>query len=579
MAQKKRTVENNTQQTVTNQKSSYSAVIERINNILGQYQTLPMDSIYGAFGRAMGSFMANNPILGNQRVKAINPLPADITKEELGEALRYPQGNERILRQVSEGLRWTNYSYNKIISSYANMLNFHTLILPKYLETTDIKSDAFRREYRLICKIIKGLNSKENGRKIAQQTLTQGKVFYVPRYSVDKSHNKLNYFFLQQLPSNYVLIEGFNNISGYTISFDLTYFLQMGTDYRQFGDLFEPFMDSFNEWYTKGERKSFKGKFVYATHNNESFESEVKAWQQNGRFMYYVSLPIDKVWTFEIDNQSPIVASPFSGLMQTFAQQADYEAAQLSLVLNPLIKIFTGEMPYYESNSAKEDDGYRLSLGGRALFEALFDNLMARNNTGGTAFYTAPVKNIHGWDYSESANANDVSNSFLTYSANKVGLNALVPINENPHQGVSEYSAKLESQFAQNIYHTFEKMLNYILESINLNFEWRIQFFGDIYSDELVRTHALKLIDKGDLYGWYLLSALDDISIYERTYINGIVSDSGLMELLQPPQTAYTQSSKSQPQSDTGGAPEKSESDRIDTQIEKQTETTENGTT
>ena len=155
MAQKKRTVENNTQQTVTNQKSSYSAVIERINNILGQYQTLPMDSIYGAFGRAMGSFMANNPILGNQRVKAINPLPADITKEELGEALRYPQGNERILRQVSEGLRWTNYSYNKIISSYANMLNFHTLILPKYLETTDIKSDAFRREYRLICKIIK----------------------------------------------------------------------------------------------------------------------------------------------------------------------------------------------------------------------------------------------------------------------------------------------------------------------------------------------------------------------------------------------------------------------------------------
>lgn len=556
----------------TPKQSSYSAVIQKMNNIIGQYSSLPMDSIFSAFGRAFGGYWANQPSVQNSRLKMLNPLPCDYSKEELNQFLVNPQNSELPLQQVGEGLKWSNYSWYKLIKSYADMLQFHTMVLPQHATTDEIKSDGFKREYRLVNKVIKALKPREIGRKTAMQAGTQGKVFYVPRSSVDKSHNKINYFFMQPLPKQWCTIIGQNSVSEWTISFNLMYFMTPGTDYRQFGDLFEPYMSDFNDWLTADQRKAFKGKYIYASRNNAEFESEVKAWQQNGRWFYYVSLPIERVWTFEIDGSTAIVASPFSGLMQTFAQQADYEAAQLSLVLNPLIKIFTGEIPYYKSSEAKEDDGYRLSIGGRALFEALWNQLMVQNNTGGTAFFSAPVENIKSHDYGEAANANDVSNSFLTYSANKTGLNALIPITENPHQGVAEYSAKLEAQFAQRIYDTFSRMVNYILESLNLNYEWNVKFFGDIYSDELVRSHALKLIDKGDLYGWVLLSSLDDISIYERVNINQIVSDSGLMELLQVPQSAYTQSNKSQPKSDTGGAPQKDESAVEQTKIEKQTE-------
>lgn len=553
--------------------SSYAPIIERMNNIMGQYSGLPLDSVYNAFGRTMG-YWANQPQLQNSRVKSLNPLPCDYSKDELNEFLKSPQNSEYQLQQIGEGLKWTNYPWFKDIKSYADMLQFHSLVLPQHATADEIKSDGFKREYRLVSKIVKALNPRANGRKATMQAGTQGKVFYVPRYSIDRSHNKVNTFFMQELPKQWCTIIGKNSISEWTISFNLMYFMTPGTDYRQFGDLFEPYMQDFNNWVTADTRKAFKGKYIYASRNNAEFENKIKVWQQNGRWFYYVSLPIDRVWTFEIDGSTAIVASPFSGLMQTFAQQSDYEAAQLSLVLNPLIKIFTGEIPYYESNQAKEDDGYRLSIGGRALFEALFNQLMAQNNTSGTAFFTAPVKNISSHNYAESANANEVSNSFLTYGGNKTGLNALIPITENPHQGVAEYSAKLEAQFAQRIYDIFSNMVNHILESLNLRFEWRVSFWGNIYSDELVRSHALKLIDKGDLYGWYLLCSLDDISIYERTNINGIVSDSGLMELLQVPQTAYTQSSKSQPKSDTGGSPTKTEMEVTETKIEKQTEST-----
>lgn len=574
MAQKQQTTKKNAQATATNPKSSYSAVTERLNQIVGQYSGLPLDSIYAAFGRA-ANYWNNLPAVQNARVKAISPLPADISKEELGEFLRIPQNSELPLQQVSEGLKWTAYPYYKITKSYQDIPTYKNYVIPQYIDGETVKSENFKRELKLVEKVRKACNIPEIGHKITGQAMTQGKVFYVMRSNIDKSHNKVNTIFFQQLPSGggWTQIIGFNNISGYTVSFNLCYFLQPGTDYRQFGDLFTPFMQDFNDWVEEGQNKVHrKEKFVYASRNNERIEGMRDVWQQNGRFFYYVSLPIDKVWVFQIDDTTPIVASPLSGLMQTFAQQADYEAAQLSLILNPLIKIFTGEIPYYKSNEARDDDGLRLSLGLRAVFEGYWNALMAQTNTSGTAFYTAPVENIKSHDYAESANANAVSQSFLSYSGSKSGLNALIPVVDNPHQGISGFSAKLEAKYPQCIYRTLEKMINYLFDSLNLQYEWRVHIFGDIYSDDITRANALKELDKGDLSQYFVLAALNDQSVLDKVAMCDVVSGVGLLDRLQVPQTAYTQSNKSQPKSDTGGAPTKQPSEQQEYQIEKQTE-------
>ena len=564
------TEQKNTQ--VQTSSSSWGEVLSRFNSIMGQFADMTGEGIYAAFGRAW----ANMPSVQNSRVKAISPLPCDYTKVELGDFLRTPQNNELPLQEIAEGLRWTNYSWYKRIKSYADMLQFHSIVLPQDVAGEEINSDSFRREYRLVYKLLQALSPKQNGRKIATQSETQGKVYYVPRFDVDRSHNSVNYFFLQELPKQWCTIIGKNSVSDWTISFNLMYFMQLGTDPSQFGDLFLPYMDDFAAW--QKNQKPIKGKFIYASRNNARMETQVKAWQQNGKWFYYVSLPIDRVWTFDIDPSTAIVASPFAGLMQTDAQQAEYEAAQLSLILNPLIKIFTGEIPYNDRDNATQEDSYKLSDGGLNYFIYLFENLMRRNNTDGVGFYGAPFQNIKSHDFPESANANSVSNSFLQYSGNKAGLNALVPITDRPTQGMAEVSAKLESQFAQNVYRTFDKMINYILDTLNLRYEWRVQFWGDVYSDDIVRSNALKLIDKGDLWGWILLSSLDDISIFEHVSANRLVKAAGLTESLEIPPTAYTQSGNSQSKSDTGGAPVKDESKKNDTKIEKETQgTTEDG--
>lgn len=532
--------------------SSYDGLISRLNGLVSQYsEQVGVDGIYSAFARA-GMNFSNQPQIQNSRVKAISSLPTEYTKEQLGEFLRNPYDCEQQLRQTSEILRWTAYPYAKIIKTYQDIPTYRYYSKPLYVEQTQIKSKEFWREARLIDKINKELRPEAEAHKITGQALTQGKVFYYPRYAVDKVHNQVRYFFMQQLPEDWTLPIGFNSVSGTTVSFNMMYFLQIGTDVRQFGNLFMPYLDDFNDMFVEPKQKKSAGTFVYASVGGEKrkinfYPSNVKknavgnpkVFEQNGRWFYWVSLPIDKIWTFSIDDTTQAVASPLSGLLMTYGQQADYEAAQLSLLLNPLIKIFTGEIPYFASQGSTDEDGFRLSLGGRALFEGFFNALMATTNTSGTALYTAPVENIKSHDYPESANANKVASSFNEYATEKSGLAAIIPISD-PKAGQANLSAQLESRYSECIYRQFERMMNHIYEALNLNYDWEFNFFGTIYTEEAIRKNALSAIANGDISAHFILAALDNQSIMDKLTMMYVVKESGMLDMLIPPITSYT---------------------------------------
>lgn len=593
-------------------KTSYTAdTLERFHQLAAKYGALPNDAIYSAFTRA-GRAMANQASIQNQRVKTISPLPADYTKTELGEFLTSPQSSEKQLQQISQALRFTVYPYFKITKLYADILTYHHFTIPQYIKKEDAKSDEFWREFRLVDKIEKSVKAESLGHQANGQANIFGKSFYILRHNVDRAHNKVNYMFYQQLPQEWCKIIGFNNVTKYTISFNLMYFLQPGADWRQYGDLFAPYMDDFEAIFKEKEEGKKSRAFVYASESmstgqavdgtngiedrtcnievgnrkyclhidnvNSKGVGNPKMFMQNGRWAYDVTLPIDRVWTFEIDDTTPIVAPPMSGLMQSFTQQADFEAAQLSIVVNPLVKIFTGEIPYRQNNNGTlEEDAFSLSLDSRKLFEVYWNMLMANTNTGGTAFFTAPVQNIKSHDYAEAANANDISSSFNSYIMEKAGLTALIPANENPHQGISQYSAKLEAQFPVCTYRTLENMVNHLYESLNLNYEWHFQMFGDIYSDAATRADAFKQLQTGDLSALYVLAALDGQSILDKLSMSIAVKESGLLDYLIPPKTSYTQSANGQSATPKQtGAPAKTEQEVEETKTEKQNSGSDN---
>lgn len=552
---------------------SWKGLTEKFNALAVNYMGLmPQDNFYSAFARA-GLTWANATPIQNHRVKAISPLPVDYSKEDIGEMLRNPYNSEKGLRETSQVLRWTAYPYFKVTKTYQDISTYRYYFKPIYIDKETAKKEDFKREAILLDKLNKKLKPELFAHKITGQAINEGKVFYHLRADIDKVHNKVNYAFMQQLPSDWCQIIGFNNISGYTVSFDLMYFMQPGTDYKQFGDLFDPYIENFVSIFEEPEKLPNK-KFVYSSKNTIDYKGrrleinpdKVKSewfggpriFMQNGRWMYYVSLPIDKVWTFEIDDTTTAAAPSLSGLMLTYSQQSDYEAAQLSLLLNPLIKIFTGEIPYRDENGATPEDSYKLSVGGRAMFEAFFNQLMSANNTGGTAFYSAPFENIKSHDFAESANANEISESFNRYGMEKAGLAGLIPVTDDVKASQVDASMKIESRFTTaTIYSQFERMMESLYDKLNLKYSWTFKMFGTIFTEKEIRENAQKALDIGDISALFTLSALDEQSWVDKSAMLYAVKGLRLLDEFQVPQTAYTQSKSTQQtvQKETVGRP------------------------
>lgn len=569
-------------------KTGWEELSDRFNQITTTYANIPYDVMARAFTNA-NMQMANEPHIQNSRVKAISSLPADYTKEEIGEFLRRVYESEVPLRQTAETLAWTAYPFFKIIKTYADIPTYHHYVKPLYLDNETAKTEEFKREATLLDKFNRELMPEKICHTIVGKAMKQGKVFYAPRYEVDKAHNTVNHAFLQQLPEDWCMIIGENNISRWTISFNLMYFLNPGTSTAAYGDLFKPFLDDFNEMFI--EKKTVDSRrYVYGSKDSgysepvkckggtidfypgnlkPNAEGDPQVFMQNGRWMYYVSLPIDKVWTFEIDDTTPAVASPLAGLFLTYAQEADYEATQLSLLMNPLIKIFTAETPYFTDNGATQADGFRMSPGMRTLFEQWFDDLMTAHNTAGTALFSMPATNIKSHDFAESANANDISSSFNRYAGTKAGLAALIPVDEDIKGGQVEASKLLESRYATaTIYPQFERMMNIIYEKLNLKYSWEFVMFGTIFTDEMIRENAYKAIANGDISAHFVLSAMDGGSWLDKLSSMRAIKESGMLDMLIPPVTSYTMKQETNgglpPQSTEGGRPKETSSDLSD---------------
>lgn len=529
--------------------SSFSEITKKIQEISTRYNNMPMEALIDAFGRSGFNYsIRNDPYEQNKRVKRISTSPALYKKSEVEDMLRSVDTSEMPLRQVHHALEYTSYPLLHTRAVYQNLLTYHNYIAPYLVDEAETSRNEFWREWKLLEKLRTEFQLKSVTHEIVGQTIQEGKVFYYPRYSVDKAHNKVNHAFMQQLPSDYVKIVGFNNKSKYTIAFNLMYFTQVGTDVRQFGDLFIPYIEEFNQ-IVEPAPKGVGTKLIYASKTALNLsainDSRVDAYYQNGKWFYWVTLPIDKVFTFEIDDVSRTVVSPFTGLISDMLQLSQLENLAMELLSNPLIAILTGEIPYFDKTETNIADQYKLSNAGRMLFEALWEQLMQRTNIGGIGLYAAPFKNMKLETLPEAPNATNIVSSGYRDVMNKAGLSAIMPVSDDVRAGLAQISLKIESQFAKTVYHCMERMMNVIIENLNLRYDFRFHMFGDIASDDAIREESKKDMTLGLLPATIIWNAVHDRSIMEDISWSDAIYNSGIMDKRLPLATSYTLSSDS----------------------------------
>lgn len=532
----------------TLQYNSYADIFKKFNALSEKYGNLSSDKLISAFSTVTGvRYERNNPYIQNRRVKQIASLPQNYTKDKVGEMLVNPDNNELPLRQVEHALEVTAYPLFHLRKVYQDLLTYHSYTAPEFTTDGESKEKEFWREWKLIEKFRKNLFPKSEAHRIVGQCCQEGKVFYYPRYRVDKAHNKVDHAFMQQLPSDWTKIVGFNNKSKYTLAFNLFYFMQPGTDYRQFGNLFEPYVHDF--FSVMPPPKGVGKTVVFASNATPDLQKfrekgdlpgDPEVYYQNGRWFYWVTLPVDKVFTFEIDDVATNVISPFTGLFLSMIQLAQYEQVQLELIQNPLISILTGEIPYREDKTADTSDPYKLSPTGRQYFETLWYQMLAANNTSGIGFFLAPAEDLTLHQLAEAPSAMNISGEGYSYTMAKAGMSGVIPTTGDPKAGVATISLQIECRFAQTVYRCFERMMEVLFENIGLKYDWRFRMFGDIATDKQTLESVRSEMTLGLTQSTLIYNALYDRSIFDDISVSAAIIDSGLFDLRRPLQTSYS---------------------------------------
>ena len=549
---------------------SYQEYFGEMRSLASEYGSMPIDNVFNAWARAS---VQTNPFIQNRRVKSINTMPGDYSKDDIVGMLKSPDSSEQALRQVAHGLEWTAYPYRKIRTTYQAIGTYRYYHYPAY---ADGMTSELWREGRLIDKLDHAMQPDRWARQIVGQCVQEGKVAYIPRWETDKSHNQVGYAFMQQLPSDWWKIVGFNSESKYTVMFNMMYFLQPGADWRQFGDLFLPYLEDFSNILTPGvgayPAKGNGGRYVYASRNcvkgsdgrmwtvdlsklRENAAGEPKLYNQNGVWAYWVTLPVEKCWVFEFDDTVRTVASPLAGLFLAFDQLSALEDVQMAILQNPLVQICLGEIPYWNEKQNDTADQYKMSPTAQDFFKILWYQMLQQANTGGIGLYFAPAEHLHMESLSEAPNATNISSSGYEYAVQKSGLSGLIPINSDPRAGAVNLSATLEENAIVPIYRQMERMMESIYRQVGTKYEWRFKMFGGFLSDKEDLENARKGMSNGMLTETIRYLALRGSSLWEDLSISRIVKDSGIMDLRLPLVSSYNM------KQDTSGLPPQPESE------------------
>ena len=441
-------------------------------------------------------------------------------------------------------------TYSVILNTIQNIPTYNWYVYPS--ETlSSVSYEQMRRDYILTQKLADKINPSAEARKINGQCAKYGKVFYTARYDVDKSHNAVKYAFLQQLPTDWCMIVGRNNGPGtYTVAFNLMYFCTPGSDPRQFGDLFLPYLDAFGEVIEERPMDSFQYTSADRRYgiNAEKFRANGTAntignpkWYQVGTVNYYwVNLPADQVIVFERNDRTVDVVPETTGMMVSMVQVPAYEAAQLEIILNPLTSIMTGELPTYDNVNVPGADPVAISPATRELFETFWYQMLANNNTSGIGLYLAPAKNLKLQTITDTVSSTSIAEHAYSDQVQKAGLSAVIPTSDDPKVGVAELSAKIHANAVKPIYWQFEKMMNHIFETLNLKTVMRFHMFGDVFSYSSEMENARKDMTLGLMPATLKYDAMIGHSILDDLAISEFVTKSGIMDRRLPLVSTYS---------------------------------------
>lgn len=521
--------------------------IETLNNQWKKVYANLSESSHGVSGvvtTVMDKWNKLNPFLQNQRIKNLYTQAKAYGKADISEFLANPGNNERPLRSLS----WANSSsqqiYYNILRRSCDIPLYNWYVIPDLMESdSDYNGEVFQNEDKLVQEWLETFDVKNTFKTIALEVKREGKSSYLLRNKISGvgKSKTVDFCTLQKMPTDWIKITGKGSL-GYTISFNMMYFLNIANSPSFFGEFIEA---AWNDMIYNGIVTLPEGSQKYEFHPEEvvkvnedktikeytfSYEgitvkpiiesiTEGVGRGRNQRYMFWLQMPYDICYTFGSDNSHPWMAPDTMGLMLKMQELTDYCQLAGLIASTPLTAVLTGEIEPIANPRAGKNE----SIFTPEVIQGMQDKFNAITSTNVEAFLW-PAKNIKLQQLSADVNSSDIISTATSNFLESAGEGGLTIATEKPN--VAQITAAKLLAASQQDYVTiqFQKVMNFILQhKIGLKLRWKIKIWGNIFTIENEKKYLKEIVANGNIALLPKLMSAEGISIRDTKALTSYV--------------------------------------------------------
>ncbi len=512
-----------------------------------------------------------NPFLQNQRIKNIYTNAKTYNKANISEFLQNPGNHETELR----GLAWANSSsqqiYYNILRRASDIPNYNYYTIPDVLDSdASYKKEDFIQEDNLVQDWLELFNIPNTFKTISLEVKREGKSSYLLRNKFNGfgRNRKPAFCTLQKLPTEWTKITGKGQL-GYTISFNMMYFLDIANTPSDFGDFFEKAWEDMTSAGVVGKDEKTgrynlnpeKARGYCFEYGGQNYSSSIEVLR-NGRqlnYLFWIRLPYDICYTFGSDNSQPWVAPDTMGLMLKLQELTDYGQLAGLIASTPLTAVLTGEIEPIPNPRAGKNE----SIYSPEVLQGYMTQFNQATSTNVEAWLW-PAKNIKLQQLSTDVNSSEVLSEATQNFIESAGEGGLTICTEKPNVAQVTVAKQLAASQQRYITLQYENVMNFILQhKLGMKYKWKIRIWGDIFNNDNDKKYLKEIVANGNIALLPKLMSAEGISMRDTKAMTSYIESLGFYEKFM----TYTQLRNAELSEDSSSIEEEPEEEVEETSV------------
>ena len=471
-----------------------------------------------------------NPFLQNERIKNLYTRAKTYSKTNISEFLGDPSNHERELR----GLGWANSSsqqiYYNILRRSCDIPVYNHFVIPENFDDISIYKDKkFSSEAKLVEDWLSLFNVRNTFKTIALEVKREGKSSYLLRnkFVGEGKEKKVGFCTLQKMPTDWVKITGKGQL-GFTISFNMMYFLNIANNPSDFGDFM---VAAWQEMITSGvvteeevtkvrRLVPEKAKDFIFQYEGVNYSSSLEIIPAKGRgkeisYLFWLRMPFDVCYTFGSDNSHPWVSPDTMGLMLKLQELTDYGQLAGLIASTPLTAVLTGEIETIDDPRAGKNE----AVFSAEVLKGYMDQFNAATSTNVEAWLW-PAKNIKLQRLASDVNSSEIITTATENFVESSGDAGLTITDSKPNVMMVKTAQLLGASQQRYVTLQFEQVINFILQyKLDMKYEWKVRIWGDIFSNESEKKYLKEIVANGNTALFPKLMSAEGISMRDTKAI------------------------------------------------------------